>query len=154
MRPPNRLHYGDLARGQDGERAARTVQDTLFENQSHICHLHGWAIIPNHVYVLVKPRSVDLATTVKSLKGASSNKVNRVLGRSGRLWQPGYFDRLIRDSKHFLGVLRFIEWNPLNAKLCADRKRWAWSSACPDARARLDHLNLEREKLESGSTLA
>jgi REP element-mobilizing transposase RayT len=141
--------YCDQGHGScvlEDPRVARIVQETLFENHAFKLELHGWVVMPNHVHVLLTPKEVELAEWVKALKGASSFAINGLLDRKGRLWQPGYFDRFIRDSKHFDGVRRYLEWNPVKAKLCTDPKRWAWSSACPDARTRLDLQVDERVK--------
>ena len=97
--------------------------------------------MPNHVHALLTPEpSVSLAGAMHRIKGASSREINRLFGRSGRLWQPESLDRWIRDETHFEGVRRYIEWNPVKAKLCRDPKLWPWSSANDAARARLEGL--------------
>ena len=127
-------------------RAARLVQEVLFEYHGVCCELHSWVVMPNHVHVLLTPLGLVLEKVVHRIKGASALQVNRLLGQKGRLWQPGYFDRLIRNSNHFDGTKRYIELNPVKAKLCTDPALWAWSSCNADARARLDFLLGEREK--------
>ena len=124
-------------------RAARIVQETLFRNHEVCCQLHCWVIMPNHVHVLLTPKGLSLDGVIKRLKGASAVEVNRLLGRSGRLWQPGYFDRLIRNSKQSEGTTNYIEWNPVKAKLIADPSLWAWSSRNQDARKRLETVAFE-----------
>jgi REP element-mobilizing transposase RayT len=121
-------------------RVARLVQETMFRGHGTSYELHAWTVMPNHVHVLVSPMGMSLENLVKTLKGASSFAINCLLGRQGRLWQPGFFDRFIRDSDHMAGVQRYIEWNPVKARLCTDPARWPWSSASKDARARLDFL--------------
>jgi REP element-mobilizing transposase RayT len=121
-------------------RAARIVQETLFENHSKRCDLHSWVVMPNHVHVLLTPKGISLDQLVQNLKGASSHNVNRLLGRSGRLRQPGFFDRRIRTTDHLVGTRRYIEWNPVKAKLCADPVLWSWSSASADSKRRLEDL--------------
>jgi len=37
--------------------------------------------------------------------------------RSGPLWQRDYFDRLVRDEKHFANCVRYIRRNPEKAHL-------------------------------------
>jgi REP element-mobilizing transposase RayT len=43
-----------------------------------------------------------------------------VLERTGNLWQRDYFDRLIRDEKHFANCVRYIRRNPEKASLGKD----------------------------------
>jgi hypothetical protein len=40
-----------------------------------------------------------------------------------------YFDRFIRDDKHFAIAISYIENNPVKAGLCANPCEWQWSSA-------------------------
>jgi REP element-mobilizing transposase RayT len=113
---------------------ARTVQETLRFDHGRRYDLHAWVVMPNHVHVLLTPReNVTLDEIMRTQKSISSTRINKLLGASGRLWQPDYFDRLIRDEKHFNGVVRYIEWNPVKAKLCADPADWPWSSAYREA---------------------
>jgi putative transposase len=116
--------------------AASAAQRVLFEKHGTACLLHHWAIMPNHVHLLATPL-VPLGELLHLLKGSTSRAVNQALRRSGTLWQPDYFDRLIRDERHFDGVARYIEWNPVKARLCTDPKLWTWSSANPHTSLRL-----------------
>ena len=42
---------------------------------------------------------------------------------------PDYFDRYIRDEKHFASAITYIENNPVKAGLCRRPEDWAFSSA-------------------------
>ena len=77
-------------------------------------------IMPNHVHALfVQNPGWPLEKIVQSWKRFTAGQVNRVLGRSGRLWQRDYFDRLVRDEKHFANCVRYIRRNPEKANLSA-----------------------------------
>jgi hypothetical protein len=52
-----------------------------------------------------------------------------MLERSGRFWQPEYFDRFIRDAKHFASAMRYIHENPRKARLVKRAEDWPYSSA-------------------------
>jgi REP element-mobilizing transposase RayT len=45
------------------------------------------------------------------------------------LWHPEYWDRYIRNEKHFHDVIAYIEQNPFNAGLCVTPSQWRFSSA-------------------------
>lgn len=66
---------------------------------------------------------------MKGLKGYTSNQANKMLGRTGRFWQPDYFDRYIRDPEHFWKTVEYIANNPVKAGLCREPSDWAFSSA-------------------------
>lgn len=52
-----------------------------------------------------------------------------MLMRRGKFWQQESFDRYIRDRKHFVSVVRYIENNPVKARLCKRPEEWPYSSA-------------------------
>jgi REP element-mobilizing transposase RayT len=66
---------------------------------------------------------------LKNIKGTTARKANQLLGRTGRFWQKEYFDRYIRDSKHFYAVFNYIENNPVKARLCRSKEDCKFSSA-------------------------
>jgi hypothetical protein len=57
------------------------------------------------------------------------HEANKILGRTGQFWMEDYFDRYIRDSKHFANAISYIENNPVKAGLCASASDWRFSSA-------------------------
>ena len=64
--------------------------------------------------------------------------MNKLLGRLGRLWQPGYWDTYMRGGAHELRTVRYIEANPVKAALVRQAREWPWSSArFRDGHARL-----------------
>lgn len=75
-------------------------------------------VMPNHVHALfVQNANWPLEKLLRSWKSFSSRKINAVLGRDGSLWQRDYFDRLVRDEKHFGNCVRYIRRNPAKARL-------------------------------------
>lgn len=108
---------------------ARLVENALlfFDGQRYA--LRAWVVMPNHVHALFKVGEVPMEDIVESWKSYTSNEVNKLLGRRGRLWQPGYWDTYMRDAAHEAKTVRYIENNPTKAKLVREPKDWPWSSA-------------------------
>ncbi|MEM7600587.1 MAG: transposase [Verrucomicrobiota bacterium] len=80
--------------------------------------LDSFVVMPNHVHVLFQPkRGETLAKVMKSWKGYTSRELNRRLGRSGRIWQEDYWDRLIRSQRHLAWTREYIRQNPVKARL-------------------------------------
>lgn len=118
--------------------AARIVQDAILFGHGSRYQLHAWAVMPNHVHVvLTLSEGEELCKTVQSIKSFSAREIHRVLGGEGRLWQPDYFDRILRDERHFEKAVQYVEWNPVKAKLATDMWQYAWSSAFPSNERRL-----------------
>ena len=102
--------------------------------------LSDFVVMPNHVHVLFAPGSDQkLADIIQSWKRHSARMINVRMGASGRLWQPDYWDRLIRSQRHFNWVKGYITANP---------KDWmtAWASAAlPRTLNRPAMINIEVE---------
>ena len=76
------------------------------------------AVMPNHVHaVFVQNSDWPLEKLLRSWKSFTSRKINSLLGRDGSLWQRDYFDRLVRDQKHFANCIRYVRRNPEKARL-------------------------------------
>ena len=109
--------------------AALAVIERLQAARPELLLLHGYCVMPNHVHVLISPRSgVSLADCMQFIKGGSSFAIHSALGGSGALWQREFFDRLIRGRDHFVKVRRYIEWNPVKAGLCDLPQEFSFSS--------------------------
>lgn len=65
----------------------------------------------NHVHLLFKQKD-DLKKIVKILKGSSSNHINKLLQKKGAFWESGYFDKAIRNEKHFMTTYEYIKTKP------------------------------------------
>lgn len=109
---------------------AAGIQENLLYFDGDRYRLHAWAVMPNHVHVLITPAPrASMAQLVHGWKTYTARRANQTLGRTGRFWQPDYFDRYVRNPRHFLAVIRYIEENPVRAGLCQRREDWPWSSA-------------------------
>ena len=120
--------------GRDGflraAQVAAAMQETLLRFDGARYCLHAWAVMPNHVHVLVTPfEGAALGKVVHSWKSYIANVGNRTLGRRGRFWHEDFFDRFIRNGRHFDRAQSYIEWNPVAAGLCERPEEWPYSSA-------------------------
>lgn len=92
--------------------------------------LHAWCVMPNHVHVLLTPiGDYTLSAIVHGWKSYTAKQINMILVRTGKVWFEEYFDRKIRNEKHFEDAYFYIEQNPVKAKLCAEAIEWDYSSA-------------------------
>lgn len=109
---------------------ATIVQDSLLHWHQVRYKLFAWVIMPNHSHsVLKRFECCDLRQIMHTHKSFTAHEANVLLGRRGPFWIEDYFDRYIRDERHFQTVVRYIENNPVNAGLCAKASDWPFSSA-------------------------
>lgn len=89
----------------------------------------AWCLMPNHVHLLVLPSVADsLARGLGEAHRRYSRTVNERQGWRGYLWQ-GRFASCPLDERHVLAAARYIELNPVRARLAERPEDWAWSSA-------------------------
>ncbi len=92
-----------------------------FEGARH--RLAAWCVMPNHVHAVVQPLpGYELPGIVHSWKSFSAKEANRLIGRTGQLWQPEPYDHLIRDENDFQSQVAYVLNNPVRAGL----KKWKW----------------------------
>lgn len=123
--------------------AVRIVAERLHHFDAQRYDLHSYVIMPNHVHVLFSPHDAKtLPDLIKSWKGVSSRLIRAArLSDLNPLWQPDYFDRLIRSPQHLAKVQRYIEDNPVKATLSlGDYLIWPAAPkerghSCPQAEA-------------------
>ncbi|UCC97992.1 MAG: transposase [Phycisphaerales bacterium] len=123
----------------------------------------GYCLMSNHVHLIAIPHAEDaLAKAVGRTHFRYAQYINRFHRRSGHLWQ-GRFYSCALDKRHFWLAMKYVELNPVRAKLCRKPWRYGWSSAAAhvDAGARSEMLNLSewydsisaaqwRKELEAG----
>ena len=68
-----------------------------------------------------------MSVSVNTIKSYASRTINQIIGRSGPVWQKGYYDHALRDEENLAAVARYIVANPLRAGLArnvADYPLW------------------------------
>src|SRR5258708_26451540 len=109
---------------------AEVVQDTLLKWDGERYHLLAWVIMPNHGHIVLSPMpNFAVSEIMHSIKSFTAHEANRILDRKGQFWAKEYFDRYIRDHRHFASTIAYIENNPVRAKLCKSPEKWPFSSA-------------------------
>jgi type I restriction enzyme R subunit len=97
---------------------SKIVADALRHFDGERYELASFVVMPNHVHVLFRPIGEHaLAEILKSWKGFTAREINKRIGKAGALWQDEYWDRLIRNERHFFKVAEYVRENPVKAKL-------------------------------------
>lgn len=128
---------------------AEIVQASLLFGDGERYRLFAWVVMPNHVHVLIEQiAGWPLWKVVKAWKRHSSRQIHRLgfgLGASlhtgedvdckstipggSALWQRDYWDRYIRNDRHFATAKQYVEANPVAAGLVGSADEWPWGSA-------------------------
>ena len=89
----------------------------------------GYCLMPNHFHLVLWPRhDGDLSRWMQWLLTCHVRRYHRHYGGSGHVWQGRFKAFPIQQDEHLLTVLRYVERNPLRAKLVARAEAWHWGS--------------------------
>lgn len=94
------------------------ITDALLHFHRERYSLHCFAVMPNHVHVVVQPLADwQPEALLHSWKSFTANQLNSRLGTTGPLWQQDTWNRIIRDQEHWFRVMRYVIHNPDKAGL-------------------------------------
>jgi putative transposase len=111
--------------------------------------LWAYVIMPNHVHLLIWPceNDYDIGKMLQAINGTMSRRYSRLLSRINptyratflekkdnretfRFWQRGGgFDRNLFRSDAVHASIKYIENNPVRAKIVSQANEYRWSSA-------------------------
>jgi len=91
--------------------------------------IYAYCLMTNHVHFLAAPlRRDSLAMTFKYTNMRYSSYFNKKNRRSGHLWQGRFYSCPLHHD-HALEALRYVERNPVRAKMVRLPWEYEWSSA-------------------------
>src|SRR5205085_5692843 len=91
--------------------------DQLFElSEMFRCAVHSYVLMTNHVHLLVTPARHDgVSLLMKNLAQRYTQYLNRVLERTGSLWEGRYKSSLVDHGAYLFSCYRYVEMNPVRA---------------------------------------
>jgi len=95
------------------------------------CEVQVWSycLMPNHVHLIAVPESEDgLRRAIGEAHRRYTRYINFQKGWKGHLWQ-GRFASFPMDEQYLISTARYIELNPVRAKLVKRAEDYTWSSA-------------------------
>ncbi len=97
-------------------RLRESLVETLEHNESVDYELAAYVIMPNHVHLLLATiGDKPIQMIINAVKRVSAHHICKLANRGFPLWQREYYDRLIRNRRHYEDVMAYIVNNP---RLC------------------------------------
>jgi putative transposase len=88
----------------------------------------AWCLMPNHVHLMLVPGTLNgLVDALSTTHQRYTWLVNRRNGWQGHLWQSRFYSCPL-DDEHLVSAIRYVELNPLRARLVSAPEQWRWSS--------------------------
>ena len=108
----------------------------------------AYCLMPNHVHLILVPSDADgLRAALAEAHRRYTRHVNFREGWRGYLWQ-GRFASFPMDESHLLACARYVELNPVRARLVRNPRDWRWSSARAHLAGKDDGLVVARPLLD------
>lgn len=109
--------------------------------ERHQCAIHAYVLMPDHVHLLVSPGPLDgLSLMMRYVSNRYVQYFNYVYDRTGRLWEGRFRSGLIDDERYLLKCYRYIESNPVRARIVESAGKYPWSSYAYHATGREDRV--------------
>lgn len=93
--------------------------------------IQAYCVMPNHFHLIaIGGADGAISSYIQRVTGRHSCQVRRDTGTRGRghVYQGRYWCEAIRTDRDFLAVQRYVEANPLRAKLVGRAESWRWGS--------------------------
>ena len=92
--------------------------------------LQNFCIMGNHVHLIIQPiAGACLSRIMQWIAGVFAMNYNREFGLTGHVWGERFFSRIIRNLAHFLMTMKYVDQNPVKAKLVAEPIEWVYSGS-------------------------
>ena len=89
----------------------------------------AYCLMPNHVHLVMVPDNEDgLRSALGEAHRRYTRHINFREGWRGHLWQER-FHSFPMDEEYLRATVRYVELNPVKARLCRRPQDWRWSSA-------------------------
>ena len=93
------------------------------------CCLHAYALMPNHIHLMVETGEVHpIAKPMQSLQTSYTGYINHRYARVGHVFQGRYRSILVEHDPYVLELSRYIHLNPVRARLVTEPSQYPWSS--------------------------
>lgn len=92
--------------------------------------IHAWVLMTNHTHLLCTPKDDNrgVSAMMQSLGRMYVRYFNQKYKRTGTLWEGRFTSSLVDSEEYLLTVYRYIELNPVRAKMVLDPAEYKWSS--------------------------
>lgn len=113
------------------DRDRLTYLETLREFRAELdLKIYGYCLMTNHVHLIVDPGddAQSLGLLMKRLAGRHTRRINKLERRTGTSWEGRFKSSPIESDRYLLACTRYVDLNPVRAKMVARPENYAWSS--------------------------
>lgn len=102
------------------------LKESALSTESQV---HAYALMPNHIQLLVTPRTPDgVSAMMQALGRLYVRQINKMYKRSGTLWQGRYKACLVEPERYVMTCSRYIELSPVRVNKVMNPADYPWTS--------------------------
>lgn len=90
--------------------------------------VHSFCLMTNHYHLLIETLSDNISDAMRYINSMYSSWFNKKYRRSGHLWQGRFKSYYLYDDAHFWIVSKYIERNPIEAKMVSNIEEYSYQS--------------------------
>ncbi len=132
----SKSYYHITARGNNKNNVFKESNDYFFYlnlirkyKKKNPFDIYHYCLMSNHVHFLVKTRDAfGFSSFMKNISLAYCYYFKSKYGWTGHFWQGRYDSQSVGKDKYFLQCGKYIELNPVRAKIVEDPKDYSYSS--------------------------
>ncbi len=125
-----------VQRGNNRAPVFASAQDRRFyldclrdASRTHDVAIHGYVLMSNHVHLLASPGHAEaLPRMMQTVGRRYVGRFNFRHRRTGTLWEGRYKATLVETEAYLFTCLRYVELNPVRARMVATPGEYRWSS--------------------------
>ena len=107
--------------------------------------IYAYCLMTNHVHLLATPKKDEsLFKMMQGLTLCYTQYINRAYEKTGRLWESRYNSCIVDDETYLWSAARYIEQNPVRAKIVKKAEDYPYSSAKAHITGQSDDLVSEK----------
>ncbi len=81
--------------------------------------LDAWTLMPNHFHGIIwlgsdNSTKKSLTQIIPGFKSACTSKIKKTFGYERRIWQPDFYEHVIRNETELFRIREYIVNNPIN----------------------------------------
>ena len=113
-----------------GKIAEEEIANANYKRAEHFIEITKYVIMPNHIHMIIQiynpdllhkyqkesfsnPTSKSISSTIRSYKSAVTKRIHEINKsyEAEKIWQPRYFDNIIRNEKAYQEIWNYIDSN-------------------------------------------
>ena len=106
----------------------------------HKVEVLAYCLMSNHIHLVAVPEREDaLERVLRPLHTRYAQRINRLKKWRGHLWQGRFFSSAL-DETYLWAAIRYVERNPVRARMVRRAENYRWSSAAAHCGPKADSV--------------